>query len=210
MRYTAPSSNNKEPAGAKGPAEGRAGTAISAASRTVPPAVNPSAIKRWDSLSFSSTLYLRPILDALLAPTPGPIHDELRLGLQEALVNAAKHGNQLDPQKVVSVRYAKADGYYWWIVSDQGQGFERPTECACPAGDSYLLDTHMVSDCGRGLYILHQVFDQVCWSDDGKEIQLAKQVKPAFPWLVIVSPATLFKQIELWWRRWSMTSVQGL
>lgn len=156
---------------------------------------------------------------------PGLLHDELRLGLQEALVNAAKHGNQLDPQKVVSVRYAKANGYYWWIVSDQGKGFVRPLSCPCPAGDSYLLDAqkdgqkdskkdaqkdiHMVSDCGRGLYILHQVFDQVCWSDDGKEVQLAKQIQPPFPWLVL-SPAAFIRQIELWWRRWSVSSVHSL
>ncbi len=198
MRYTAPSSNEK--------------TANERSESTPIAALN--TIKRWDSLSFSSTLYLRPILDALLAPTPGLLHDELRLGLQEALVNAAKHGNQLDPQKVVSVRYAKADGYYWWVVSDQGKGFKQPVTCPCPTGDSYLLDAQMdiqmVSECGRGLYILHQVFDQVCWSEDGKEIQLAKQIKPSSPWLVIVNPAFFLKQIELWWRRWSMTSAQSL
>lgn len=197
MRYTAPSSNEN--------VNERSETASNLA---------PNAIKRWDSLSFSSTLYLRPILDALLAPTPGLLHDELRLGLQEALVNAAKHGNQLDPQKVVSVRYAKADGYYWWVVSDQGKGFKRPATCPCPIGDSYLLETQrdiqVVSECGRGLYILHQVFDQVCWSEDGKEIQLAKQIKPASPWFVLVNPAFFLKQIELLWRRWSMTSAQSL
>ncbi len=168
------------------------------------------AVKRWDSLSFSSTLYLHPILDALLAPMPGLLHDELRLGLQEALVNAAKHGNHLDPKKVVSVRYARADGYYWWIISDQGQGFEEPKACSYPSGDSYLLDAHVVSDCGRGLYILHQVFDQVRWSNDGKEVHLAKQIRPSFPWLTIASPAIVARQIELWWRRWSAASVQSL
>nr|WP_228024970.1 anti-sigma regulatory factor [cf. Phormidesmis sp. LEGE 11477] len=162
-------------------------------------------------MSFSSTLYLRPILDALLAPMPGLLHDELRLGLQEALVNAAKHGNQLDPEKVVSVRYAKADGYYWWIVSDQGKGFEEPVTCPCPAGDdSYLLDAQMISDCGRGLYILHQVFDQVRWSNDGKEVQLAKQIEPSLAWIVFASPALFLRRIELWWQRWSAASVQSL
>ncbi|MGB3787873.1 MAG: ATP-binding protein [Phormidesmis sp.] len=189
MRYTAPSSKKR--------------------SVNDPSAVLDafSTVKRWDSLSFSSTLYLRPVLDALLAPMPGLLHDELRLGLQEALVNAAKHGNQLDPQKLVSVRYAKADGYYWWIVSDQGNGFAEPIACPCPDGDSYLLDAQMVSDCGRGLYILHQVFDQVRWSNNGKEIQLAKQIKPSPPRFGSVSPVLLVKQFELWLRRWSTASV---
>jgi len=55
-------------------------------------------VKKWESLSFTSTLYLRPILDALLESAPALMREELRLGLQEALVNAAKHGNQLDPR----------------------------------------------------------------------------------------------------------------
>ncbi|MGD1897621.1 MAG: ATP-binding protein [Phormidesmis sp.] len=161
------------------------------------------ADKRWESLSFASTLYLRPVLDALLAPTPDLFHDELRLGLQEALVNAAKHGNRLDPQKIVSVRYAKADGYYWWIVSDQGEGFEEPAVCACPSPDSPF-----VSECGRGLFILNQVFDQVRWSSDGKEVCLAKQVQSS-PFNSMISPAFFVKVIESWWRRWSTTSAHG-
>lgn len=159
---------------------------------------------RWESLSFTSTLYLRPILDALLEPTPTSLRDELRLGLQEALVNAAKHGNRLDPKKLVSVRYAKANGYYWWIVSDQGEGFAQPDACHCPCADS-LPDNPLVSECGRGLYILHQVFDQVGWSENGKEIHLAKQLRRK-PIVALISPAGFFRLIEAWWRRWSPTS----
>ena len=55
--------------------------------------------RNWVTISFASTLYLCPILDLLLAEIPDQWHTELRLGLQEALVNAAKHGNQLDPIK---------------------------------------------------------------------------------------------------------------
>ena len=159
--------------------------------------------KRWENLSFASTLYLRPILDALLAPTPGSLHDELRLGLQEALVNAAKHGNQLDPKKIVSVRYAKVGRYYWWIISDQGEGFEEPATCPCPSADHPF-----VSECGRGLFILYQVFDQVRWSDDGKAVHLAKQVKPSVL-SGFMSPASFFQLIEGWWRRWSPTSASS-
>jgi len=176
-------------------------------SSSVMPSIKSPSIKRWESLSFTSTLYLRPILDALMEPMPGSLHDELRLGLQEALVNAAKHGNQLDPKKLVSVRYAKANGYYWWIVSDQGDGFERPATCACPFPDS-LPDNPFVTDCGRGLYILHQVFDQVRWSENGKEIHLAKQLHS--PSLAgSMSPSVFLKLLEAWWQRWSPISAQS-
>ena len=160
--------------------------------------------RRWESLTFASTLYLRPILDALLAPTPDLFHDELRLGLQEALVNAAKHGNQLDPKKTVSVRYAKLDGYYWWIVADQGEGFEEPNSCTCPSPDNPF-----VSECGRGLFILNQVFDQVRWSNNGKEVCLAKQVQPS-AMSSFLSPASFLKMIESWWRRWSVSLARSV
>ena len=164
------------------------------------------SVKKWESLSFTSTLYLCPILDALLEPTPHLLHDELRLGLQEALVNAAKHGNRLDPQKIVSVRHARADGYYWWIVTDQGEGFQKEglaQPVSCPAPDSPF-----VSECGRGLYILHQVFDQVRWSDDGREVYLAKRLSPSLT-ATAISPGFFLRVVESWWRRWSMTSIHS-
>lgn len=171
---------------------------------TAPSAVKSPAAKSWESLSFTSTLYLRPILDALLEPTPNPLRDELRLGLQEALVNAAKHGNQLDPQKVVSVRYARANGYYWWVVTDQGDGFEQPVVCPCPSAESPF-----VSDCGRGLYILHQVFDQVRWSEDGKAVYLIKQMQPSLL-SRLAGPTFLVKAVESWYRRWLLISAYSV
>lgn len=131
----------------------------------------------WESLSFASTLYLCPILDALLERTPSALHDNLRLGLQEALVNAAKHGNQLDPSKTVSVRYTKSGGYYWWVIADQGNGFSYPADCCYPGPQSSDPIDASIDDCGRGLYILYQVFDQVLWQENGKEIHLCKQAE---------------------------------
>lgn len=166
-----------------------------------------ATVKRWESISFTSTLYLRPILDALLEPTPNSLHDELRLGLQEALVNAAKHGNGLDPQKIVSVRHARSRGYYWWIVTDQGDGFERTAVCSCPDSGSSPEDM-FVSECGRGLFILHQVFDRVLWSEDGKEIYLAKQIQ-ATPF-VVLSPAAFLRVVEGLWHRWAPVPIRGI
>ena len=175
------------------------------------PSENSSVVeppsKKWKCLSFTSTLYLCPILDTLLETAPTTLHDELRLGLQEALVNASKHGNRLDPRKVVSVRYTKANGYYWWIVTDQGEGFTEPADCACPPVE-LCPGAAAVSECGRGLYILHQVFDQVRWSDNGKEVHLVKQMAPQASHFI--SPAFFFKLIEAWWRRWAPTSAHSI
>lgn len=130
--------------------------------------------RNWSTVSFASTLYLIPILDLLLAQIPSRWRAEIRLGLQEALVNAAKHGNNLDPSKTVLVQFSIVADQYWWIISDQGSGFE-PPQCCNPGSPEHLPDDE--GECGRGLYILHQIFDQVQWNKQGTELRLCKQVK---------------------------------
>lgn len=138
----------------------------------------PSPKAKWGSVSFASTLYLYPIIDTLLEHAPAAIHDELRLGLQEALVNAAKHGNQLDPGKTISVQYVRSGNCYWWVIADQGQGFKFPAQCHCgPEADS----EDFIQECGRGLFILYQIFDEVRWSRGGQAVHLCKQISRRSP-----------------------------
>ena len=145
-------------------------------------AISSRPVKRnWVTVSFASTLYLCPILDLLLAEIPDRWQAELRLGLQEALVNAAKHGNKLDPTKTIVVRFSIVKNQFWWIISDQGAGFRPPCPCRTP-----LLEDHQTGDpselplddyeCGRGLYILHQIFDRVEWNPQGTELTLCKEI----------------------------------
>ncbi|CAA9589530.1 Anti-sigma regulatory factor (Ser/Thr protein kinase), essential for photomixotrophic growth, PmgA [uncultured Synechococcales cyanobacterium] len=128
--------------------------------------------RSWTSISFSSTLYLHPVLDLLLAEVPPHCHAELRLGLQEALVNAAKHGNELDPNKLVLVHFTVVRHQYWWIISDQGSGFVTPGRCSASPKKLPQADC----ECGRGLYILYQIFDRVYWNAKGTALRLCKSV----------------------------------
>lgn len=130
--------------------------------------------RRWGTVSFASTLHLCPVLDLLLSEVPARWQAEVRLGLQEALVNAAKHGNQLDPTKKVLVEFFVIEDQHWWIISDQGDGFA-PT-CCCKPLDCAQQHINEVGESGRGLFILHQVFDQVHWNDQGTELRLCKQI----------------------------------
>lgn len=147
--------------------------------------ISPS-LGNWKTVSFASTLYLSPILDLLLQKVPKKLHPEIRLGLQEALVNAAKHGNQLDPSKRVHVKFRYYRGEYSWIVTDEGNGFIR--ELSCPL-DEFSLPPEEAEN-GRGLCILHQIFDQVLWDSHGKQVKLCKQVsqpvKPSFSLLIFL------------------------
>ena len=123
-------------------------------------------------MSFASTLYLLPILDLLLADIPDEWQPELRLGLQEALVNAAKHGNKLDPTKTVVIQFAVTREEYSWVINDEGSGF---TQCSESNPDQPLPLEE--AECGRGLCLLYQIFDQVHWNSQGTQLKLCKQVK---------------------------------
>ncbi len=130
--------------------------------------------RNWGTVSFASTLHLSPVLELLLADIPARWRSDLHLGLQEALVNAAKHGNNLDPSKTVLVEFFTLSNQRWWIIVDQGTGFS-PGCCGSQldSDDQELAD---VGECGRGLYILHQIFDQVLWNNQGTELRLCKEI----------------------------------
>ncbi|NET10833.1 MAG: ATP-binding protein [Symploca sp. SIO2B6] len=139
-------------------------------------APRPASGRKWGTLSFASTLHLCPILDLLLADVPNYCECELRLGLQEALVNAATHGNHLDPTKTVLVQFFFLHSQYWWIISDQGEGFS--SDFVKALKQKATCDPTEFQECGRGLYIMNQVFDLVQWNEDGSELRLCKKVKP--------------------------------
>jgi len=124
-------------------------------------------------VSFASTLYLCPVIDVLVAGVPEEFQGELRLGLQEALVNAAKHGNQLDPRKTVVVEFSIDRHGGWWMISDEGTA---PLNACCcrPHIEGDLPED--TSECGRGLFILQQVFDYVEWYPEKRQIRLGKRL----------------------------------
>jgi serine/threonine-protein kinase RsbW len=127
----------------------------------------------WDRITFASTLFLCPVLDKILAYVPQKWQAEIRLGLQEALVNAAKHGNNLDPQKQVIVSFCLKEGEYWWVITDEGVGFQFPCGCNQEIADRL---PEAESESGRGMSMLHQIFDRVVWNHQGTELRLCKQL----------------------------------
>lgn len=133
----------------------------------------PPTKKSWTTMSFTSTLYLCPVLDLLLTNIPSYLRAEIRLGLQEALVNAAKHGNKLDPSKSIVVNFSETKEGYSWVISDEGLGFAR--ECNCHDLRSQHLPPEEAEH-GRGLCLLHEIFDQVRWDQHGTRVKLCKQV----------------------------------
>lgn len=124
---------------------------------------------KWSNLSFTSTLYLAPVLDLLLDKVPPEWQPELRLGLQEALVNAVKHGNGLDPDKQITIKFSIVSQMYWWVITDQGNDLQ---DCGCSDDPTPCHDL----ECGRGFYILRKIFDHVYWDVDAHRLTLCKRI----------------------------------
>ena len=136
----------------------------------------PWSISKWSTMSFTSTLYLCPVLDLLLVNIPLEWQAEVRLGLQEALVNAAKHGNNLDPSKTIIVKFTATTKKYSWVIVDQGNGFTKEQDSLnkCDLVDAHLPNDE--SENGRGFSILHHVFDRVHWNREGTQLTLSKEI----------------------------------
>ena len=94
--------------------------------------------------------------------------------LQEALVNAAKHGNNLDPSKTIIVQFTITGREYSWVITDEGTGFV--PQCGCHQTVAEHLPPEE-SEHGRGLCILHEIFDHVHWNREGTQLTLSKSVK---------------------------------
>lgn len=138
----------------------------------------PRSRSKWSTMSFTSTLYLCPVLDLLLVSVPSEWQAEIRLGLQEALVNAAKHGNKLDPSKTIIVKFTITTREYSWVIVDEGAGFSQEDDCI-QNQDRDSWNTQLPKDeaeNGRGLSILHQVFDYVHWNREGTQLTLSKEL----------------------------------
>ena len=122
---------------------------------------------RWADFITPSTLQLAPLLELLLEPIQAAEQlATLQLGLQEVLVNAVRHGNGNDPQKCVRVRRILTPQWCIFQVQDEGAGV--PLQ----ARSSDLPD-RLDALSGRGLFLIHQCFDDVRWSRRGNRVQVA-------------------------------------
>jgi serine/threonine-protein kinase RsbW len=122
---------------------------------------------RWADYITPSTLQLAPLLELLLEPIDCALRQaELQLGLQEALVNAVRHGNGCDPAKCLRVRMIISPRWVVWQVQDEGPGVPDHAR-------GHALPEPMDALSGRGLFLIHHCFDDVRWSCRGNRLQLA-------------------------------------
>lgn len=96
----------------------------------------------------------------------------VRLALEEALVNAIKHGNGMDPSKNVHIECHIDRDLVRVEIEDEGPGFT-PEEVPDPTSEENLE-----RPCGRGIMLMRAFMTRVEYNDRGNRIILEKRREP--------------------------------
>lgn len=95
----------------------------------------------------------------------------LFIALDEAFVNAVKHGNKFDSSKLVKISAEVSSKEARFTVEDEGDGFKL-TEVPDPTDTANLFKTS-----GRGVLIIHNVMDEVTYNERGNRLTMVKKSK---------------------------------
>jgi len=93
----------------------------------------------------------------------------MRLALEEALVNAIKHGNRMDPDKTVRVEWAISSDFVRVVIEDQGPGFQ-PDDVPDPT-----MEENLERPCGRGIMLMRAFMSHVEYQGRGNILVLEKR-----------------------------------
>ena len=109
------------------------------------------------------------VMQALARHEWGP-HDAfgIHLSLEEAIVNAIKHGNRFDEEKEVHVQIKLSPERLLMRVEDQGDGFN-PDDVPDPTEDGRLDQP-----CGRGVMLMRHYMSDVQFSKRGNLVEMTK------------------------------------
>jgi serine/threonine-protein kinase RsbW len=92
----------------------------------------------------------------------------IHLSVEEALVNAIKHGNKKAPEKTVTIEYFATPEKFDISISDEGSGFE-PDKVPDPREEGNL---HKIS--GRGVLLMQSYMDIVEYNKSGNRVHMVK------------------------------------
>lgn len=92
----------------------------------------------------------------------------IRLAVEEALVNAMKHGNQMDRAKKVRVAYRVDQHSFEVFIADEGPGFD-PNDLPDPTAVENLERA-----CGRGVMLMRHYMTTVDYCSRGNSVRMLK------------------------------------
>ena len=104
-----------------------------------------------------------------------PERSNLFIALDEAFVNAVKHGNKNDPTKLLRVTAELSPHEACFTVEDEGEGFN-VQEIPDPCDPANLFKTS-----GRGVLLIYNIMDEVEYNAQGNRVKMVKRPEESFP-----------------------------
>jgi len=92
----------------------------------------------------------------------------VRLALEEALVNAIKHGNGMDPAKQVHVECQFDDDRVRIVIEDEGEGFDVSTV------PDPTTEENLDKPGGRGIMLMRSFMSRVEYNERGNRLVMEK------------------------------------
>ena len=92
----------------------------------------------------------------------------IHLGLEEAFINAIKHGNKKDKNKQISIEYLITDDRFEITITDEGEGFD-PKSVPDPRSEENLYKTS-----GRGMLLMRSYMDIIEYNNKGNSVRMVK------------------------------------
>jgi serine/threonine-protein kinase RsbW len=92
----------------------------------------------------------------------------IKLAIEEALVNAIRHGNRLDPAKKVHVEYRVAPERIDIRIADEGPGYDPARVPDCKS------EENLHRPGGRGLLLMRHYMTEVTVLPPGNELVMSK------------------------------------
>jgi len=92
----------------------------------------------------------------------------VHLALEEAFLNAVKHGNKMDPTQEIKIDYSVGLDKIEISMTDQGEGFE-PASVADPRFGEGLYKPG-----GRGLLLMNSYMDMVKFNEQGNSLYMVR------------------------------------
>ncbi len=102
-----------------------------------------------------------------------PEASNLFVALDEAFVNAVKHGNKNDPSKLVRVGAELSPKEACFTIEDEGEGFDVQT-IPDPRDPANLFKSS-----GRGVLLIYNIMDEVEYNAQGNRVKMVKRPEPA-------------------------------
>jgi len=101
-----------------------------------------------------------------------PEQSNLFVALDEAFVNAVKHGNKFDTQKLVRITAEVSKQEAKFTIEDEGEGFD-VNNIPDPLDPENLFKTS-----GRGVLFIYNIMDEVKYNDRGNRLTMVKKASP--------------------------------